>query len=529
MRRIILCWMSLLLLIFAGSSPVLAHANLLATTPSDGQIVQKSPGEITLSFSEPLEEGLFDLKLYDGSGRRIGLAEPELAAGDAARMRAKLPALPDGTYTVVWSVVSEDGHPVSGSFSFSVGQSVSGGTSPVSVEAFPFPDLALAAIRYVVEGILLMGAGLRWLAWFGQRRGWPEDVYAIGRGRRAGWFVLFAGLIAEGLLYLAGLPGNGLASLVGKGEWAILGQSPFLQMVGVQLALMLLLALPGMAEGWYLAMWALSVGALAFGGHAWGIHPVWLAAALRILHLYSLSLWLGALTCLLLALRRERKSGAAIDWMTFRRSFVRLAFLASGTALLSGIAMTFQQTDWVPLWSNGQAWSIWLGLKVLLIYAMLLLAITQTLRWRQHGRLMSPTLLRWEWGAGAAAVLAGVLMSQSAYPLPVTSYSKTFLTREAHVEVHIPRVAPGTQIMTIDFHVAPQNEPQQVLVQMSKPDAAVKREPIPAERTGTGHYEAHVPFSMYGTWSYRIDAAFKNGTHAAFSDTLFIPGGGDTR
>jgi copper transport protein len=528
MRRIVLCWIILLLLIFAGSPLAFAHANLQATTPRDGQIVQKSPGEITLEFSEQLEEGLIDLKLYDGNGRQIALAGPNLAAGDAAQMRAKLPELPDGTYTVVWSVVSEDGHPVNGSFSFSVGRTVSGTTAPVSDGASTFIDRALAAIRYVVEGTLLLRAGLHWLSWLGRRRGWPEGVPVIGRGRRAVWFVLVAGLIAEGLLYLAALPGNGLASVFLGGQWTILGQSPFLGMVGAQLALMLLIAVPGMVESWYLVLWALSVGALAFGGHAWGIQPVWLAAVFRILHLYSLSLWLGALTYLLLAMRWERKSGAAIEWRTFRRFFVRLALLASATTLLSGAAMTVQQTDWAALWTNGQAWSVLLGLKVTLTAVMLLLAITQTLRWRQHGRLMSPTLLRWEWGVGALAVLAGVWMSQSAYPLPVTSYSKSFHTRDAQVVVQIPRVAPGTQIMTIDFP-ASMTEPRQVLVQVSKPDALVNRQPIPAERTGPGHYRADIPFSMYGTWTYRIDAAFHNGTHAEFTDMLFIPGGGETR
>lgn len=528
MRRIVLCWIILLMLIGTGSPPAFAHAGLLATTPRDGQVVQTSPGEITLEFSEPLEEGLIDLKLYDGNGRPIALAGPNLAAGDAARMRAEPPKLPNGTYTVVWSVVSEDGHPVNGSFSFSVGRSASGTIAPVSDGTSALIDRTLAVIRYVVEGTLLLGAGLHWLSWLGRRRGWPEGVREIGRGRRAVWFVLVAGLIAEGLLYLAALPGNGLASVFREGQWTILGQSPFLGMVGAQLALMLLAAVPGMVEGWYLVMWALAVGALAFGGHAWGIQPVWLAASFRILHLFALALWLGALTYLLLAMRWERKAGAAIEWGPFRRFFVRLALLASATALLSGAAMTVQQTDWAVLWTKGQTWSVLLGLKVTLTAVMLVLAITQTLRWQKLGRLTSPALLRWEWGAGALALLAGVWMSQSAYPLPVTSYTKTFPAGDAQVVVQIPRVEPGTQIMTIEFP-APMTEPRQVLVQVSKPDAAVNRQPIPAERTGTGRYQADIPFSMYGTWTYRIDAAFHNGTHAEFTDTLFIPGGGETR
>ncbi|MDT3415078.1 MULTISPECIES: copper resistance protein CopC [Bacillales] len=527
MKRMVVCWFILLMLLCAGSPPVFAHASLLATIPQDGQVVQASPGEIALEFSEPLEEGLIDLRLYDEHGRSIALTGPHLTAGNAARMRAEPPKLPDGTYTAVWSVVSEDGHPVNGSFTFSVGRSASGTIAPVSDGTSALLDRILAVIRYVVEGTLLIAAGLHWISWLGRRRGWPADMRATGGRRLAVWIVIVVGLIAEGLLYLASLPGNALTSVFAKGQWALLGQSPFLVMVGAQLVCMLLAAVPGMVEGWYLVMWALAVGALAFGGHAWGIQPVWLAASFRILHLFGLALWLGALTGLVLAMRRARKSGDAIEWGALRRFFVRLALLASATALLSGAALTVQQTDWAVLW-KGQTWSVLLGLKLALTGVMLALAIAQTLRWRKHGRLTSPALLRWEWRAGALALLAGVWMSQSAYPLPVTSYAKTFPAADAQVVVKIPRVAPGTQIMTIEFP-APMTEPRQVQVQVSKPDAEINRQPIPAERTGTGRYQADIPFSMYGTWTYRIDAAFHDGTHAAFTDTLFIPGGGETR
>ena len=43
--------------------------------------------------------------------------------GDRTTAAVKLPAgLKDGTYVVAWRVTSADSHPVSGAFSFSIGQ-----------------------------------------------------------------------------------------------------------------------------------------------------------------------------------------------------------------------------------------------------------------------------------------------------------------------------------------------------------------------------------------------------------------------
>jgi methionine-rich copper-binding protein CopC/putative copper export protein len=106
----------------ASGSRVLAHAQLVASSPGAGEVVAKTPAELRLVFSEPLEAELTSVDLHDEDGTlvldRAGAPDPE----DPFALAAALPALPDGTYTVTWRTLSAaDGHTVQGSFAFGVG------------------------------------------------------------------------------------------------------------------------------------------------------------------------------------------------------------------------------------------------------------------------------------------------------------------------------------------------------------------------------------------------------------------------
>ena len=53
---------SLLALLLAGS--VIAHANLTASTPEDGAVLDAAPTEVVVEFSEGLEAGFSTFKVY---------------------------------------------------------------------------------------------------------------------------------------------------------------------------------------------------------------------------------------------------------------------------------------------------------------------------------------------------------------------------------------------------------------------------------------------------------------------------------
>ncbi|MGP3535112.1 copper resistance protein CopC [Microbacterium sp. RD1] len=106
--------------VFAGALPATAHDQLLETDPADGAAVDALPAELTLTFSAEL--------LSDGGGNEV-----QVTAADGSALTDG-PAVVDGTtliqpllaseasgaVSVLWRVVSSDGHPISGEFSFTV-------------------------------------------------------------------------------------------------------------------------------------------------------------------------------------------------------------------------------------------------------------------------------------------------------------------------------------------------------------------------------------------------------------------------
>jgi copper transport protein len=524
MQRFVMWWISICLFVFMSASTAYAHANLLDSTPKNNEVLQKSPKEITLKFSEPLDLELVDLHLYDWQAHTIPLPRPQLTPGDASQMHVSVPALNDGRYTVGWSVVSEDGHPVSGSITFSVGK-VTTGNSGISFS--PYESLfqtVLFFLRYFIEGILLLGTGLFWISWLAKRRGFPVLSQITRRWTYIG-IALFAGLITEWIAYFANLPDHTFISAWRAGEWKLLWQPPFSRMIIIQLLLVILLALPNMVEGWYLLCLTLLACTLAIGGHVWGIEPVWLASAVRAIHLLSISLWLGGLTYLLLSLQGGRLITETIDLAAFRPFFVRIALVASTMVALTGIVMVFLQTGWRSLVQNGSTWGSLLFLKIALFVLMLILALRQTLRWRKTGQTISGRLLLWEWAIGVMVILASVLMSQIDYPLPLKSYAKMLQAENGQAYVEISNLYVGKQKMTIHLQTADGKEPQKVTVEMNVPAHNIEFDPSPAQKIGSAEYQADLPFTMAGTWEFSIDAEFREGTHVRWSDKVFIPGG----
>ncbi|MEB4615929.1 copper resistance CopC family protein [Leucobacter sp. M11] len=107
------------LLAFGPAPAALAHDQLVGTTPAAGSTVDEAPGEVMLEFSNSLIELGTEIKVTDASGEDVAQGEPQLNAREVTQA---LPSdLADGEYTVIWRVVSSDSHPISGKFSFVVG------------------------------------------------------------------------------------------------------------------------------------------------------------------------------------------------------------------------------------------------------------------------------------------------------------------------------------------------------------------------------------------------------------------------
>ena len=119
-RRIVFVFGAVAAIIIASATPVFAHAVLLQSSPTAGQVLLKSPREVSLRFDEQVEASLGAVRLYDSRGRRIdtGATTKPSAQVVAVPVRSTLPG---GAYVVTWRVISADSHPVQGSFTFQVG------------------------------------------------------------------------------------------------------------------------------------------------------------------------------------------------------------------------------------------------------------------------------------------------------------------------------------------------------------------------------------------------------------------------
>ena len=101
------------------------------------------PAAVTLQFNESVTFVADSIRLIDASGTAVeGVGTPIHPDGDATAS-ATLPALVDGGYVVAWNVVSADGHPANGAFTFVVGS----GAAPDASDRGGRGGRAVATIR----------------------------------------------------------------------------------------------------------------------------------------------------------------------------------------------------------------------------------------------------------------------------------------------------------------------------------------------------------------------------------------------
>src|SRR5215469_153834 len=98
-----------------------AHAFLDHASPAVGSSVPTSPPVITLWFTQDLEPAFSNVTVTDEAGQTVDLGNAHIPQDNPAELQIGLKALPAGTYTVSWHVVSVDTHPTEGTFTFEVG------------------------------------------------------------------------------------------------------------------------------------------------------------------------------------------------------------------------------------------------------------------------------------------------------------------------------------------------------------------------------------------------------------------------
>jgi len=105
--------------LLAPASPAQAHDDLLGSDPAADAQLDALPAQLTLTFTAEIapDEGASEVQVTDAAGASLVAGAPS-AQGNV--LTQPLEGTASGAITVLWKVVSSDGHPISGEFGFTV-------------------------------------------------------------------------------------------------------------------------------------------------------------------------------------------------------------------------------------------------------------------------------------------------------------------------------------------------------------------------------------------------------------------------
>ncbi len=386
-RALAACALLLGVLIF-GAAPASAHAVLTRVSPEPDAVLEESPKEISLSFTETISIPAQGIRLFDPSASEVS-GVTAVARGNT--MTAQVPLLTtDGSYTVAWKAVSADGHAVSGAYLFhlrvaTLTQPVVGAESGVAL----WPSLLRILGTVMSIGALALYLGRPQL--FGWRR----------RQRLALWGVASIGAL---LCLLSSVAAAGPLRSTG---WSIsfstsTGRLTALALVLTLCGLVLALCTQGLARSRAsdsdepttpsrnadraLAVLAvLSVATIALEGHAVAINPVALSVTLTLGHVMAALCWGAGLVWL--EARTRSASATELQAVVIKRSP-----WAIGAVVMLGITGALLILNRVPLYELLSSWYGRLGiLKLVLLFVAVGLALSN--RYRLTPKLLAPKLL----------------------------------------------------------------------------------------------------------------------------------------
>ncbi|MFC4601670.1 copper resistance CopC/CopD family protein [Cohnella hongkongensis] len=481
-----------------------AHASLEKASPQADSKMEVGPEAVELIFNERLDSGGAKLLVLGESSRNVAKGEVERIE-EGKGIRVGLPSLGEGHYTVSYSVISADGHPVSGAYVFTVGNPApldasklnphqqvghahDHGGSGLGANAF-----LLYAARMMYYAGLMAAAGLALWSLLRSMSAVVRDSHSRALGL-AGKFAMIATLayVFFSLRDLA--QGEPLA------EWGrILTETTIGKLYIAELLLAFAAPLlPALGAVPRAAWAAIALFVEAWSGHAAAFDPIAYTVGLDYAHLLAAALWSGGLLLLLAVWLKERPEAG------------RFALVFSKWALISFLALwvtgTLSTLKYLPSLDYLQytAWGKWLIAKAGLSLLVAVTAFLIRLRLKK-GDLPRGSLLKADVGLLAGIVLCvGVLTYQT--PLPVNeplNYHK--MGTDLHVTLRISPNSPGDNRFTVKIWLPEwvgQGEPKNVQLRL-----------LPLGQEGVGPID--VPLQPYEDEELDAFPDFKKSTYTA--------------
>src|SRR5262249_13699951 len=101
--------------------------------------VDTPPAQVALTYDEAVEPRFAIISVTDAQAHQVTSGSPQRSPTDPNTLVVPLKKIPEGWYLVYWRVISVDGHPVRGAFTFAVGP------TPGPQPQFVIPSIAESA------------------------------------------------------------------------------------------------------------------------------------------------------------------------------------------------------------------------------------------------------------------------------------------------------------------------------------------------------------------------------------------------
>lgn len=396
--------------LLSAPSAAFAHGGLKSSLPASGATVHSAPKEIRLVFTEAVELAFTRVELRGPQGA-VRLASPSFAGSDRLTIFASIDApLVAGNYTVTWQIAGADGHPVRGTYKFTIAADAIGltPTTPTdsdtigaaSTQVHHDPAVFPAAGRFDAESPLYVA--IRWLQFASilvltgavafyvfvlglLRRAHPAGSPLItDASRGAASIGLYAAIALAAVVvmrlfaqsYAMHAPESGFAPAL---MWAMIGGTTWgwgwlLQLVAAVGAIIGFSAAGrSLNRGWLIATLSVVLGAFApaLSGHAASapmLRP--LAILSDGIHILGASGWLGSLFVVLAAgipvamrLETDARTAAVADLFN---AFSPTALVFAGITAASGVFAAWLHLGTIPaLWQTQYGKTLLIKLAVL--------------------------------------------------------------------------------------------------------------------------------------------------------------------
>ncbi|MEV6274723.1 copper resistance CopC family protein [Nocardia sp. NPDC051832] len=147
----------------AGAGPAAAHSAPVASVPADGASIDASPGKVSITFNEELQPNFPSLTVVGPPDRNLWSKGNPVVEGNTVSVDVGELG-PAGEYTVAYRITSADGHPVSGTRTFTLTKAGAGAPGPRANAAAKADgeqeDGGIPLWVFIAGAVVLFGGGL---------------------------------------------------------------------------------------------------------------------------------------------------------------------------------------------------------------------------------------------------------------------------------------------------------------------------------------------------------------------------------